>query len=469
MKTTGKRWLNKNKFKMKEEVTAIFDIGKTNKKFLLFNNKLQLIHQEEIVFEEVEDDDGFPCDDIDKLITWAHSSIEKTVQENKFEIKYLNFTTYGASMIYLNKKGKRITPLYNYLKPMPDNVINGFYERYGGQEEFSRNTASPALGMLNSGLQILWLKKKKPEFWSDVHDILHLPQFISYLFTKAIVSGYPSIGCHTALWDFDNMEYHPWLKDEKITLPKPVNSDILYPVNIGGTTIHTGVGIHDSSASLVPYLKAFKDNKFILVSTGTWAINMNPFSKEQLSIDELKNDCLCYLSVDKQQVKSSRLFLGHIHEVNVNILCKHSGITNDVFKSIKANEELLTELIKKDTDLIFPEGMTENYISKEDALFHCEEPVKAYHQFMYEITKMEVNAIKLVFDQDDNTNNIYITGGFVKNDIFCKLLATFLKDKKVFKAELYNATALGTAMIANKNLNTSDVEINLEEIKPLNI
>lgn len=454
---------------MKQEVTAIFDIGKTNKKFLLFNDRLQLVHQEETVFEEVEDDDGFHCDDIVKLIAWVRSSIERTVLENKFEIKYLNFSTYGASLIYLNKEGKRITPLYNYLKPMQDDVLDNFYEKYGGIDEFSRKTASPALGMLNSGLQILWLKKKKPEYWSDIQHILHLPQFISYLFTKVIISGYPSIGCHTALWDFDNMEYHQWLNDEKIKLPEPVGSDILYTVKIGNATIQTGVGIHDSSASLVPYLKTFSKDKFVLVSTGTWAINMNPFSKQQLTIDELRQDCLCYLSVDKQQVKSSRLFLGHIHDVNTNIICKHHGITSDVFKSIKANEEVLTKMVKDGKNIIFPHGLTENFLGNEDILSHYENPVSAYHQLIYEITKMEANAIQLVLDKKDTVENIYITGGFVKNDIFCKLLATFLKNKHVYKAELYNATALGTAMIVNKNINIADVEINLEEVKPLNL
>jgi sugar (pentulose or hexulose) kinase len=352
---------------------------------------------------------------------------------------------------------------------MPDDALDGFYEKYGGQEEFSRNTASPVLGMLNSGLQILWLKKKKPEYWSEVQDILHLPQFISYLFTKAIVSGYPSIGCHTALWDFDNMEYHQWLKDEKINLPEPIGSDILYNVKIDNVNIQTGVGIHDSSASLVPYLKKFSKEKFVLVSTGTWAINMNPFSRDQLSIDELKKDCLCYLSVDKQQVKSSRLFLGHIHEVNVNFICKHHSITANVFKVTKADEGVLTKLIKENKNVIFPNGQTENYLGDEYILSNYKSPVIAYHQLMYEITKMEAQAIQLVLDKKDNVENIYITGGFVKNDIFCKLLATFLKGKKVYKAELYNATALGTAMIINKNINIEDVEINLEEIKPLNI
>ncbi len=451
----------------RQETIAIYDIGKTNKKFLLFDTKLNLVHQEETVFEESSDEDGYPCDDIVKLIAWCRSTIERTVISGDYEIKYLNFSTYGASLIYLDSKGKRITPLYNYLKPMPEGILDGFYEKYGGIEEFSRKTASPALDMLNSGLQILWLKKAKPELWQQVRTILHLPQYLSYLFTHEIVSGYPSIGCHTAMWDFDNHEYHPWLENERISLPEPVSSSILCKVNVANTHIQTGLGIHDSSASLVPYLKAFSDQEFILVSSGTWAINMNPFSKDQLTSEELKRDCLCYLSVEQKQVKSSRLFLGHIHEVNTKIICRHHGIHSDVFKSMPANESLLNYLIEKDEYLIFKHGMDDNYLGDTEVLESFESPIEAYHQLICELTKMEAKAISLVFDQTDNTKNIFITGGFVKNSIFCKSLATMLPNKKIFKAELYNAAALGAAIVISDQIDTKDINIELEEVSAL--
>jgi hypothetical protein len=35
---------------------------------------------------------------------------------------------------------------------MPAEILDDFYKTYGGVEEFSRKTASPASGMLNSGL-----------------------------------------------------------------------------------------------------------------------------------------------------------------------------------------------------------------------------------------------------------------------------------------------------------------------------
>ncbi len=454
---------------MKKNVIAIFDIGKTNKKFLLFDTELKVILQEETVFDEIIDDDGFPCDDIVKLIAWVRSSIERVALDKVYEITALNFSTYGASLVYLNAKGKRIAPLYNYLRPMPKDTLKGFYEKYDGKEEFSRKTASPALDMLNSGLQIYWLKKNKPEMWKQVKFILHLPQFLCYIFSGQIVSEYPSIGCHTAMWDFDSMSYHTWLKDEGITLPKPVSNNTLFHSKIGGNLIPTGIGIHDSSASLVPYLKAFAGHTFMLVSTGTWSINMNPFNSEPLTAEELGQDCLCYLSVDKQQVKSSRLFLGHIHEVNVQALSDYYKVDPSVFYKLKMDKKLLADIYSNDKKLFFPKGVPDNYLADISQLKHFSGYAEAYHQFMLELCKLETDSIKLVFGKNNIVENIYITGGFVKNEIFCSLLATMIKDKKVFKAELYNATALGAAMVISNIDNFKNIEINLEQCDALKI
>ena len=45
---------------MQIPVTAIFDIGKTNKKFFLFDDDLKEVHQEYQQFDLIEDDDGEP-------------------------------------------------------------------------------------------------------------------------------------------------------------------------------------------------------------------------------------------------------------------------------------------------------------------------------------------------------------------------------------------------------------------------
>ena len=43
---------------MKKTVTAVFDIGKTNEKFFLFDDEFQEVYREYVQFDEITDEDG---------------------------------------------------------------------------------------------------------------------------------------------------------------------------------------------------------------------------------------------------------------------------------------------------------------------------------------------------------------------------------------------------------------------------
>jgi len=60
---------------MKEKVIAIFDIGKTNKKLVLFNDDLKVVSETEQKFGEIKDDDGFECDNIELIEHWIKESL----------------------------------------------------------------------------------------------------------------------------------------------------------------------------------------------------------------------------------------------------------------------------------------------------------------------------------------------------------------------------------------------------------
>jgi len=451
---------------MKKDVIAIFDIGKTNKKILLFDNSLKLVSQIEEIFAEIADDNGFPCDDIEAIEAWLIQAIDRVLASEDFNLKAINFATYGASLAYLDSEGNCLTPIYNYLKTMPDGVLEGFYAEYGGIDEFSRRTASPALGMLNSGLQILWLKKHKQAIYSKVSSILHFPQYLSYVFSKRICSEYTSIGCHTAIWDFDKHHYHTWLANENIQLPVPVSNKESSETIIHGQKIQIGIGIHDSSSSLVPYLTVSTE-PFILISTGTWCIFINPFNDEPLTAEQLKMDGLCYMSTMQKQVKSARLFMGHIHDVNAEHIADFFKVKSDFFKGVEASEILVQKLhhkrvFFKNSDLVDHIDPTVDF----SAFNSCEE---AYHQLIIDLTYLGMKSLGLVIPENDNTKSVYITGGFARNGIFVRLLAALLPGKSFYTSEIDNATALGAAMILWNNAfagNEPKLDLGLKKIQP---
>jgi sugar (pentulose or hexulose) kinase len=436
-----------------EDVILIFDVGKTNKKVLLFDRNLKVIHEEESIFEEVVDDEGFPCDDAQKLEQWIKETIRKYLSLNEYLVKGINITTYGATLVYLDEEGKRLSPIYNYLKPIPDQVLEGFYKSNGGVEEFSRRTASPVLGMLNSGLQILWLKLTKPEIFRRVHKVLHLPQYLTSLVHGQVVSEHTSIGCHTVMWDFDRMEYHPWLKDEGISLPDPIPVWETFPVALEGQLIEAGVGIHDSSSSLAPYIMAAKE-PFILVSTGTWCISMNPYNHEPLSAEELKEDCLCFLGVKGKAVKSSRFFLGRIHDLNVKRLQEHFSMEESAYKSVDPGTGLITEYWEsgEEGQLFFRKGIPEGLIDFKVDPGEFEGFEDAYTRLMVDLSRQVVHAITFIIAERDTTKHLYITGGFAKNPIFNTILSLAFPEKEVFTSEVDNASSLGAALVITEKI-----------------
>ena len=448
-------------------LTLVFDIGKTNKKALLFDSNLKLVYQEETSFEETIDDDGFPCDDFDKIEQWLQNKIVSLVSDEKYNITKINFTTYGATLVYLDEKFKRLTPVYNYLKPLGADVYEQIFEKWGGKNEFLRRTASPALKMLNSGFQILKLRHEKPKVFKNVAHILHLPQYLSFLLTKKITSEATSIGCHTALWDFDNMKYHNWLKDEGINLPKPIDNTASFETVINNKNFEVGIGIHDSSASLVPYLMGSSE-EFVLVSTGTWCINMNPFNSEPLTDNELKNDCLSFLTYEQKPVKSSRVFLGHIHDVNIKKINKSFNVSDDAYKTVALDNRLLKKLLSETNDkrTFFKNGMSDNYIDEEINLSEFESFEHCYHQFVVDLAKIVSDSISLIMSNKQSVRHLYITGGFARNQIFTSTLASIYSQLSVFTSEIDNATSFGAALVINSNMN-SNINLGLNQINSI--
>ena len=167
---------------MKQKVTAVFDIGKTNKKFFLFDKKFKEVYKEYASFDEIEDEDGYPTEDINALQNWIKKVFHKNLKSDKFNVEAINFSTYGASFVHLDENGEILTPLYNYTKEIDQDIVDEFYKKYGPELEFTRTTGSPKSGLLNSGMQLYWIKKTKPKIFKKIKYSLHLPQYLSYIF-----------------------------------------------------------------------------------------------------------------------------------------------------------------------------------------------------------------------------------------------------------------------------------------------
>ncbi len=430
---------------MKKPVYAIFDVGKTNKKVLLFDEQHQLLDEQQQQCLETTDDDGFPCETLERLSYWVTSNWQRLRQHPYYQLKGVNFTAYGASFVHLDAAGQPVTPLYNYLKPLPDWVDERFYAGLAeNPEAFAAATRSPRLGMLNSGLQLYWLKHAKPELWARVHTSLHLPQYLSYLLTGEQYSDFTSVGCHTALWDFGQNDYHAWVRREGVEQKlAPLLRDPVAAVVDG---VLVGAGLHDSSAALLPYLNQ-PTQSFVLVSTGTWAITFNPFNQRPLSPELLRRDCLSYLAPTGQAVPAARLFLGREHDHQVARIADHFHIRH----------ELRGEFYKSQTRLrpadpaapafrpwtMHGTGPCPEQPAERWDLAHFQSAGEAYQHLLRGLVALLKTSIDLV---RQNEPVIFIDGGFARNPLFKQLLSEAYPDATVQALEVPQATALGALL-----------------------
>lgn len=435
------------------KVTAIFDIGRTNKKFFLFDQDFKEVYKIYHRLDFIEDEDGEACESITALTKWVKQTLKEALALPGFLITKLNFTTYGASFVHIDKLGNPVAALYNYLKEYPEEILNQFYAQYGPEEKFSRETSSPALAMLNSGLQLYWLKYAKPKTFRKIHRSLHLPQYLSYLITGKAVSEFTSIGCHTGLWDFGNGTYHDWVNKEGINqiLPEVVDTTTSFAKIFDKHSMRIGVGVHDSSAALLPYLQSNKQ-PFALLSTGTWAISINPFNSSTLTTEELRQDCLHFLSKEGRPIKISRLFIGEEHKAQIEKLYAHFNLEKGYYKQMpfekhryekakgKPQNRFKFEYLKPEVYGISQANATDwkGFTDFEDA----------YYSFIHELTELQVASLKLVL-KETKVKKLYIDGGFNANPIFAEMLRDKLPVLSIETTDFALGTALGAGILVN--------------------
>ena len=112
---------------------VILDIGKTNKKCFVFDEDYHIVQEQSTTLPETTDEAGFPCEDLNLLKDWVAKTIWDILDDPRFQIRAINCATYGASFVHIDAHDQPLTPLYNYLKPFPDDLQKQFFDQYGDE------------------------------------------------------------------------------------------------------------------------------------------------------------------------------------------------------------------------------------------------------------------------------------------------------------------------------------------------
>jgi L-fuculokinase len=454
---------------LRQPVTLIFDIGKTTKKALLFDRKFNVLEEITECFEEISDDDGFPSENLPMVSAWAREIIRKTTRSNIYEVTHINFSAYGASIVAIDRQHEPLLPFYNYLKPCPDGIREKFHADYISNHALLEDTASPWLGFLNSGIQVYWHRHAHKNLFSSIKAFLHLPQFFAFLVTGQLFNEKTSLGCHTMLWNFRTNDYHHWVHNEGLLEMFPAVADTSHTVGckLNGQPVKVGIGVHDSSAALMPYLLTQK-KPFLMLSTGTWNICFNPSNNEPLTREELTKDCLCYMAFDGRPVKASRIFLGHEHEKQQKIISAHFGKANEYYKQVVFNERTYLALKKDDAKKFYPVAMEGTgplpgrQSSKTDLSLFTDF-AEAEHRLMIDLAAWQKLSIDLV-DPEAKISDVIVVGGFSKSPLFLEILKREIPTRTFYLSDHPRASALGAAWLIHDPDSLKDAAVQLNII-----
>jgi sugar (pentulose or hexulose) kinase len=298
---------------------GVIDIGKTNAKFAVVEAGTGRELAVETRRNTVLAGPPWPHFDLDGL--WAFFLEAITQTHRRFGLDGLSVTTHGAAAVLLDAEGGLAAPMLDYEHQGIETIAAHYDALRPGFEE----TGSPRLGVgLNLGAQLDFMLETDRSLRDRVHHVLTYPQYWGYRLTGEMACDVTSLGCHTDLWNpfdkrFSSLPERLGLGD-RIAPPK-LPGDVLGTVTPAiaaatGLSPETPVstGIHDSNASLYPYLRT-RDEPFAVVSTGTWVVAM-AIGGEAVHLDPAR-DTLVNVNALGQPTPSARFMGGREYEVMI--------------------------------------------------------------------------------------------------------------------------------------------------------
>lgn len=286
------------------DAVAVIDIGKTNAKVVLVGADGSEFGERRRS-NTVRPGPPYPHFDADGLWKFVLGALSEMAPR----IHAVVPVTHGACAALVGADGALVLPVLDYEHSGPD-AARATY----APPPFEETGSPPLPGGLNVGAQLHWLETTRPDAVAGAAHLLMWPQWWAWRLSGVMASEITSLGCHTDLWapadaapsslararSWDRLL--PPLRGANEILgsvtPEVARATGLDPV----TPVHAG--IHDSNASLLPYLGEAPCG---VLSTGTWVISM-ALGGAPVVLDPAR-DMLVNVAADGRPVPTAR-FMG---------------------------------------------------------------------------------------------------------------------------------------------------------------
>jgi L-fuculokinase len=290
---------------------AVFDIGKTNMKVVVFDAAGKVVAERGRPNASVTPDAHWPYLRLYTEGAWAFLIGALKELGAQLPIKAISISAHGAAGVLVGDKDDAL-PAVDYEFDI-DGAVAAEYDRVRPPFE---ETLSPNLTRgLNLGRQVLYLQRRFPAEFAAARAFLAYPQYWSWRLSGVPATEFTSVGSHTDLWRPKEGKLSSMVDRlgwRRLFPPMHNAWDMLgtlTPEVAAATGLSLDVrvicGAHDSNASLVPHLVSRRD-PFTVISTGTWVIIMAVGGKGRL---DPKADMLANVDVHGEPVPTAR-FMG---------------------------------------------------------------------------------------------------------------------------------------------------------------
>lgn len=449
---------------------AVLDVGKTNKKVLVFDQSLTVVDE---AYQSIPADESGPVhvEQVAATAEWFLDALRDVATRN--EIGAVSVTTHGATCVCVGDDGAPAIPVVAYTTEPGEAFQSRFFERCGDPADLHRRFATPNLGALvNLGKGIAFAQEHFAADFATVRSILSLPQYFSFLLTGEAGAECTYIGCHTYLMDFATMAWSPVV--DALGIRELLPASIARPGDVLGTLTpavaeRTGLspeavvtyGIHDSNASLLPYLIRH-DEPFVLNSTGTWCVAMCPAPTAEMSDDDVARGVFCNCDALGSPVRTAIFMGGNEWETWGKVIGQVTGTDGVPAYRAALYQEVLdaadafifpgvvpgTGVFPASASRLYERGQCYSLADIEAGTARPEcfaDPARAYAVLNCGLAVQTGEQLGGVGLEDGMP--IYVEGGFRKNLDYHALLAAFFPSSSIVLTDMKEATAFGSALL----------------------
>ena len=417
---------------------AVFDVGKTNMKVVVFDATGKVVAERGHPNATLLPYARCPYRSLSTEGAWKFLIAALKELGAQFPIEAISISAHGAAGALIADKDAALRPVDYEFDIDPE--IAAEYDKLRPPFE---ETLSPNLPRgLNLGRQVYYLQRRFPAEFAAARAFLGYPQYWSWRLSGVAATEFTAMGAHTDLWrpnegDLSSMvdklgwrRLFPPMRKAWDTL------GTLKPEVAAATGLSPDVrilcGAHDSNASLVPHLLSRRE-PFTVISTGTWVIIMAVGGRAQL---DPKADMLANVDVRGKPVPTARFMGGR----------EYSILAGDA--PADANEADVAAIIASGALALPAFSDQGGPFAARKGVIKGETPTtrkaRAALGTLYSAL-MTAHMLRRL----EAPGDLIVEGGFARSPAFAAVLARLMAGRRVVIAPMSAGAAAGAAMLAH--------------------